>query len=146
MLRNNSHATECLKHFSFFSFFLSFFFSQNDFEFGALCPSGHKSSNTSKFQTASTILQEGGHTKAMKCVFLIESGEISDQKGISIYSTPLCTAVAVGQPCQHPLTVGWFHVEKGNYPFCSCYSTMTTARKNNVWKRRGCHQAAVLML
>ena len=95
-----------LKTFFFFFFLSFFFFSQNDFEFGALCPSGHKSSNTSKFQTASTILQEGGHTKAMKCVFLIESGEISDQKGIYIYSTPLCTAVAVGQTCQHPLTVG----------------------------------------
>lgn len=53
----------------------------------------HKISNTFKFQTALTILQEGGQRKAIK--LLIESGEISDQKEISVYSTPLGIAVAV---------------------------------------------------
>lgn len=56
----------------------------------------HKISNTFKFQTALTVLQEGGHRKATK--FSIESGEISDQKEISTYSTPLGIAVAVGLP------------------------------------------------
>lgn len=57
----------------------------------------HKISNKFKFQTAArNVLQERGHRKDMKNLFLTESGEISDKNGISIYSTPLCIAVAVG--------------------------------------------------